>query len=301
MFFLISGFVIPLTLERTRNPLDYIMARFSRLYPAYWISVAITFFVVMIFTLPGREVSTNVALLNLTMLQGFLGVAAVDGVYWILSINLTFYAIMFFVYVIKQTNHLRRFAFAWVLVTVLNQLMKNTVGIDWPGDQIVFLQNYVPMFMAGTVFYKMRSEGIRTVDHMSLMFYLGAQWYVSNWQNAAAMCAMYLLFYLYIYDGIKWLAVRPLLFVGGISYSLYLIHQNVGYVILRGLYGWGLDPLGAIPIAVVGVVIVATGITYLIERPASRMIRRRYRVGMGRWMDRRVSTHSDAGVSRPVE
>lgn len=35
MFFMISGFVILMTLEKTRSVVDFVVARFARLYPAY--------------------------------------------------------------------------------------------------------------------------------------------------------------------------------------------------------------------------------------------------------------------------
>jgi peptidoglycan/LPS O-acetylase OafA/YrhL len=40
---------------------------------------------------------------------------------------------------------------------------------------------------------------------------------------------------------LRWLEVRPLLFLGTISYSLYLIHQNIGYVVLRACYARGFN------------------------------------------------------------
>lgn len=74
LFFMISGFVILMTLERTRRPVDFLFARFSRLYPAYWVCVLLTFALVRIFSLPGRETSVKDALVNLTMLQSFFRV-----------------------------------------------------------------------------------------------------------------------------------------------------------------------------------------------------------------------------------
>jgi len=35
LFFIISGFVIFMTLERTKKPMDFVVSRFSRLFPAY--------------------------------------------------------------------------------------------------------------------------------------------------------------------------------------------------------------------------------------------------------------------------
>ena len=44
VFFVISGFVIYLTLERRNNLLDFAVSRFSRLFPVYWAAIGVTFF-----------------------------------------------------------------------------------------------------------------------------------------------------------------------------------------------------------------------------------------------------------------
>src|SRR4030095_2287642 len=41
LFFMISGFVIFMTIEKTRTAMDFVVTRFSRLYPAYWASLLI--------------------------------------------------------------------------------------------------------------------------------------------------------------------------------------------------------------------------------------------------------------------
>jgi len=82
-FFIISGFVIFMTLSKTKTGIDFIMSRFSRLYPVFWASVLFTFFIVSLFSLPGREVNGLKAVLaNLTMLPNILGYPLIDGAYW---------------------------------------------------------------------------------------------------------------------------------------------------------------------------------------------------------------------------
>src|SRR5262245_34438087 len=95
LFFIISGFVIFMTLERTRRPMDFVVSRFSRLYPAYWTCVAITFAVTHWLGLPYKTVDLLSALANFTMIQGFWGVPHVGGVYWTLEVELLLYAGMF--------------------------------------------------------------------------------------------------------------------------------------------------------------------------------------------------------------
>ena len=56
LFFMLSGFVILMTLERTSHSLKFAWGRFTRLYPAYWAAVALTFGAVAVFGLAGQEV-----------------------------------------------------------------------------------------------------------------------------------------------------------------------------------------------------------------------------------------------------
>ena len=53
LFFMISGFAIFMTLDKTRRPMDFVVSRFSRLFPSYWSAVLLTFFVVSACGLPG--------------------------------------------------------------------------------------------------------------------------------------------------------------------------------------------------------------------------------------------------------
>lgn len=96
LFFMVSGFVIFWTLDKTERPLDFLVSRFSRLYPAYWVAVLITFFVVFTFGLSGRDVPINSAIANILMFHEYLKIPHVDGVYWTLTVELTFYFWVFF-------------------------------------------------------------------------------------------------------------------------------------------------------------------------------------------------------------
>lgn len=51
LFFMISGFVIFLTLDRVKKSRDFVISRFSRLFPAYWFAIMLTTIVVWTFGL----------------------------------------------------------------------------------------------------------------------------------------------------------------------------------------------------------------------------------------------------------
>lgn len=92
---MVSGFVIPISFKfdrpRRSPSQDFLIGRFFRLYPAYWLSMALMFFIGFGGSLalcPPRRI-----LLNVTMFQQFFGRTAINmmGLYWTLQIEWMFY------------------------------------------------------------------------------------------------------------------------------------------------------------------------------------------------------------------
>ena len=106
LFFLISGFVIFMTLERTRTAADFVVSRFSRLFPGYWAALLITSAVVYSVGLPFQRLPAGQWLLNFTMVQEILGAEPLDGSYWTLQIELFFYVQMLFWFVVKPLRRI---------------------------------------------------------------------------------------------------------------------------------------------------------------------------------------------------
>jgi peptidoglycan/LPS O-acetylase OafA/YrhL len=64
------------------------------------------------------------------------------------------------------------------------------------------------------------------------------------------------------------LAPKVCIALGGLTYPLYLLHQNLGYALMHGL-----DPVAGRWAALAGAVVVATALAWLIHRhvePAGR-------------------------------
>jgi peptidoglycan/LPS O-acetylase OafA/YrhL len=109
LFFLISGFVILLTLEKTKTWKEFVVNRFSRLYPTYWACVTITTITILIHlgfannllfkTLPDYFA-------NLTMFQLYFRRGDIDGSYWTMIIEMLFYIYMLLVFVFKKLKHI---------------------------------------------------------------------------------------------------------------------------------------------------------------------------------------------------
>ncbi|GIE31497.1 hypothetical protein Ait01nite_045420 [Actinoplanes italicus] len=98
LFFLVSGYVIPMSLERHGSLRRFWIGRLSRIYPAYLFTVAV---VVLLVAAglgdlhPGlREETVAGALGQVTMLQDFVGVSGMITPFWTLSFEMAFYLIV---------------------------------------------------------------------------------------------------------------------------------------------------------------------------------------------------------------
>lgn len=63
-FFIISGFVILLTIERSGNWKNFLANRISRLYPAYWVCVTITTIFIILNNYQFHDAIQNQQLVN---------------------------------------------------------------------------------------------------------------------------------------------------------------------------------------------------------------------------------------------
>lgn len=278
LFFVISGFVIFMTLERTKRPMDFVVSRFSRLFPAYWVAVAVTFAVVSWAGLPGKEVTGLQALGNGLMLHGFLGIPHVDGVYWTLQVELFFYAWMLLLFV---TGHLSKVHVAlWVFIGVrlLYHVAAVGFGVDLPWRlSQVLITNYIPWFALGICVYQAaRKQPLPRVVVVTGCVAVACLAVVDGWTIGLLALAFATLVWAAASGRARWLGNPVLAFLGAISYPLYLLHENIGWVVQRAVQaqGWSFD--ASIAAALVVAVGMATVLTFTVERPVMRAIRRRY-------------------------
>ncbi len=274
LFFMISGFVIFWTLNRTEKPFDFIISRFSRLYPTYWAAILTTFIVLILFGLPGREVSYTNAVLNILMFQEYLRIPHIDGVYWTLTVELTFYFWMFTLYLTNKLDKAEHIFSILVLISILHSL--EYISIPVPLYK-VFLLEYLPFFLAGICFYKI-SHGRQKISTISALFIsLVSTTFIYPLEFFIIFTIFYLIFYLSISGFLKKLTLKPLIFMGGISYSFYLLHQNIGYVVINEFYKYNWCPSLGILSAIILCIFLAFLLSKYIEGPAISYIRQCYR------------------------
>lgn len=246
LFFLISGFVIFMTIEKVKTSKEFVVKRFVRLYPTYWLALFITAIVILFFGLPKMHFTVKDFFLNLTMIQDvvnpILKTKHIDGVYWSLTAELLFYGLMLVLFQLKLLKHIKLIGFFWLLISIV--CIPNDISIFMLG--ILFNLKWSPLFFAGILFYKLwkyDAEKTKWSLHFLILFSL-LSYYVltltkveeeskSNIIECIVTTFFFVVFYLVTYSKLDFLGKsKILLFLGKISYPLYLVHQNIGYIIL---------------------------------------------------------------------
>lgn len=276
-FFVISGFVIFMTIKNTNKSMDFIVSRFSRLYPAYWFAVGLTSILMLSYGLPDKSLTFSQIIVNLSMLHEFVNVDSVDGVYWTLTRELMFYAWILFLFKLGLTDKIVYVISAWLSLQLISSIVEHTFGyFPW---KITFFLNleYANLFSAGIIFYLLKNNLQSTYLHFLIVLCLFNQYIRYGEELTILLSTVYLMFYLFVYDKLKFICISPLLFLGSISYSLYLIHENIGFMLIKKLSEYDININIIVLTTIVLSILLASFITYKIERPANVWIRSRYK------------------------
>ncbi|MBF4457404.1 acyltransferase family protein [Pseudoclavibacter sp. VKM Ac-2867] len=269
LFFLISGFVILMTADRAKRASDFAISRFTRLYPAYWIAVVISIAVGALANVPGTQLTPLEMLLNFTMIQRLLLVPDVNGAFWTLAVEMQFYIIVFLVLLLTKCRLtdvlLRWLVAAWLAIAVASAV---TAALFAPGVDItaapvlvramvnVTLAEYGPLFCLGMLLFMARRN--QRFEWLTIPAFLAVvvSAYLLHSSSYAAIVAGIGVFFTFVAlrTSTPPLRLRPLLWLGKISYSLYIVHVVVGYAtidLLWPLIGRDLATLAATAVAVV--------------------------------------------------
>ncbi len=273
LFFIISGFVISAS-AYNRTPLQFAVSRFVRLYPAYWVGIAVTLLLSWLFGAADFSVVQVIA--NLTMLNDYLNIANVDGVYWTLQVELKFYACVFALLLLGVFEKHRIWLSLWLLCTISFALLKQPFFMPW-----LISPNYSPYFIAGVLFFLLHREGWNRYNALALLIasalclraaYLQAAGFaldkssLSSWIAVLAV-ALFLLLFLLLARGRLNIPRSPtLLLLGALTYPIYLIHNRAGKALIDWGSQWVAEPV-MVAAAIVAVLLVAYLIHRWIERP----------------------------------
>lgn len=263
LFFVISGFVIFMTLHKVKNIKEFALKRFIRLFPTYWICLIITLLLTLLMQPAEFEKLTSFqVMMNFTMIQGVFEVQNVDGAYWSLLPELFFYVFMAFIYRLGYLSNIRSVAILWLLLMLSNYLNILPFG--------AFFLNlkYGMFFLAGILFYELKFNKGYWIDHLLILVCLITAILVHNTPGCLyVFTGIFGLFYLFIYGRLKFLSFPPLLFLGYISYPLYLLHQNIGYYLINVLKLYIPNDFAVVFLSILIVIGMAWLVTKYLEKP----------------------------------
>jgi peptidoglycan/LPS O-acetylase OafA/YrhL len=288
IFFMISGFVIFLTTSRIKRWPDFVVSRFARLYPAFWCCMVLTAFVTLIFE--PEKVTVARVLANITMASIFFGIENMDQSYWTLLVELVFYSWILVLLVTHQLKNIVRVGF---ISTVLIMLFHGFTAYypefhEYMGRKVELL-NHFPLFFSGILFYLIRSRKDVLQNIFLLIFsFLAAcylhhhggrtQYLITPMEHYLIIAFYHIVFALAIFGRMSFLINAPLLFLGRISYSLYLIHQYIGLQLLEVLTKRAaINIFPSLLITIAFCISLAYAVNQLVEVPANRFIRNWYK------------------------
>jgi peptidoglycan/LPS O-acetylase OafA/YrhL len=246
LFFMISGFVIFMTLEKCNSYPQFIQRRWLRLFPAMLIVSTIVYLSASLL----KERPAGVPVLSDTLpgllfieplwLNKFFHVnqGVLEGSFWSLFVEVKFYILFGGLYFLAK----RSFAKISLLIAFILSII-STLVVKSVGDTIPFAR-YPDLFFNGYMSFNYSSWfliGVLTFDlyrrqsagrlFLTLSIGMIAAVYVSlgHHDNTGIFAfALVMLFVFSIYfDTLRWiLSAKFLLFMGFISYPFYLFHEN---------------------------------------------------------------------------
>ena len=245
LFFLISGFVILMTASRASLK-EFAISRFVRLYPAFWACCTITFLLTVL--IGGDRFSATVGqyLGNMTMLSGFVGMPSIDGVYWSLFIELQFYGLVALVLIIGRIHQAQLFLTIWLMLTIALEMFP--IG----PLRFLLLTDYAVYFIAGATCFLAWSRGMSIFRLCVVAVCLGIalrqslngipefENHYNTQMSIPAVAGIIIAFFVVMLlvatrrmgrvGEMRWLTA------GALTYPLYLIHQNVGFMVFNLAY-----------------------------------------------------------------
>jgi peptidoglycan/LPS O-acetylase OafA/YrhL len=295
LFFLISGFVIPISLERL-GALPCLVARVLRIWPTYIAGFGLSVLVLAgwhwfhgtPFPYPWTRVFIQAAI----VLREWLWVGVIDGIVWTLEIEVKFYVLMAVLFWLTGTIRLRYLMILAVGFAVVGagfginyDVLLNT-HVWWFKRLAIASINFTffPYMFIGTGFYLLYRGRIRPGQLAGAVLLFGAcsalAWivgFLGRGEVVASMASYVVALALFVVSYYYRDRFTPHFvpdFLADISYPLYIIHSFPGYLLMYALVQYDWPPYATMAVATVMALAMAYGLHRLVERPTQQAGRR---------------------------
>lgn len=292
VFFMVSGFVIVYSaIEST--PLRFLRSRILRLYPAAWICATISLAALMFCTAASIPDMMRDYLHSITLLP--VG-PWIDSVYWTLGIEMAFYGLIFCLlavrlhavievacYTVGGLSSLYWIAGSLAAPTFLERhLWSRTLELSLISYGCYFGLGALLYFASRQGFSKFRAAlGVTFVTASMIEIGYKASFNLVIFRAdelRAVPVGVFLVSVAALALSLAWNASevinQKLRVVGMATYPLYLVHDNLGAVLLRTELGAGFNRYAALGGAVAACVVVSFAVSAVVEPRVRRALAR---------------------------
>ncbi len=257
LFFMISGFVI-LAAATNAGIKGFVVSRCVRLYPAFWACCTITFLMTLLFGRGRFSASGMQYIVNMITLGGEVyGFKPIDGAYWSLQVELRFYALVAIALLAGKMHRAQMLLWIWLVATIFTNIavlitLNSFLLVTFIKLYDFLVAGYSSFFIAGAAFCLVRQYGL-SLNRAALLVaawglavltsiaplptmndHYGVE--VSRSIVALSITAFFGILLLVSLRCTGWWGRRDWFWLGSLTYPLYLVHQNVGFMIFNMAY-----------------------------------------------------------------
>jgi peptidoglycan/LPS O-acetylase OafA/YrhL len=246
LFFMLSGFVILMTLDRCGRAADFFRGRWLRLFPAMLVCSLIIYCSAPLFReRPAGAPEFDSLLPGLTFMDlGWLQqlfrhpIPPLEGSFWSLYVEVKFYVFAALVYFRFGREALLKSLVGLATFTLCVRLLHQASSISLVSDLDGLLQDlgfdYWFWFAGGAAYYMYRQTGRTEWVRLALCCFVGGSCVLDaahqyHWMDVAGGIAIGAFFAVSMHSEHVQAALRNRLlqFLGFVSYPLYLLHENM--------------------------------------------------------------------------
>ena len=265
-FFIISGFVIFYTLEKTENIIRFWQNRKSRLLPAMAVASIITYVFaknydpnyLFFYSHEFKNFLPSITFISPGFFNKFPEIFThnyyyINMSYWSLWPEIQFYLVSSLLYFLSKKHFFRNFMVFSILVSCFHILIQgnyfDTLNAIKPFyyswfEQVFNLPFYLPFFALGIVFYSLFKENLLQYETIKssksylltlCILVVISILYMADLSLKGIVLSMVILFLIMIYKPnlLSFLESKLLFKIGFSSYFLYLIHEVIGVVVIE--------------------------------------------------------------------
>lgn len=273
-FFMLSGYLLAKNFENNQiNPKKFLLKRLGRLYPTFWVCMTITS-IVLITLFPEIKLTITEYIVNLTMLPSLFKQRYVDGAYWTMSYEIMFAIIFMGILWIRNIRIRKTILLILMSLSFIEWYCGHSDNVVFKFLRVFFIVNQIQVFCIGISIYYIKKFPKKVYYYIlfalcCMIQMMQSESYVVNIFFVSTVVLLFLASYIdnIIRDNFIY---RLIEFVALVSYPLYLLHQMIGFAVIKSFQQIGLKEEGWIIIPIIISFILAYIVHRYIEKPTAK-------------------------------